>query len=113
MTGPIITWVSGKSCYPVHPRCMRYLATDFLERCLSTSESSVDTTPHPPSPTPLLMEWTKSKLTSDSWRDALVAALNVSISFRSGSVRWLDIPLVWSLQPQDSRFIVPSAIVSK
>jgi hypothetical protein len=78
MTRPIITWVSGKSCYPVPPLCIRHFVTDFLQQCLSTSERSVDTTL---SPTLLLREWAKSTLTGSSWRDALVAAINVSISF--------------------------------
>ena len=94
MTGPIITWVSGKSCYHIVALCIRSFATDFLQQCLSTPERSVDTTLHSPFPTPLLREWAKSKLTGGSWRDALVAALNVSISFRSGAPRCLDIPLV-------------------
>ena len=80
MAGPIVTWVSGKLCYPVPLTCIRYLAVDFLQRCLSTPESGVDTTLRSPSPTPLLREWARSKLTGSSWREALVAALNVSIS---------------------------------
>jgi hypothetical protein len=96
MTGPIITWVS-----------------DFLQRYLSTPADSVDATLHPPSPMPLLREWAKSKLTSGSWRDALVVTLNVSISFCFGAHHWFDTPLVWSLQPRDSRFIVLSVTISK
>jgi hypothetical protein len=85
-----MNWVSSKLRYPVPPPCVRHFAPDFLERCLSTPESSVDTTLHSPSSTPLLREWAKSKLTGGSWRNALVAALNVSISFCSGAPRWLD-----------------------
>jgi hypothetical protein len=66
-----------------------------------------------PSPTSLLRKWAKSQLTGGSWKNALVAALNVNISFCSGDLRWLDTPLVWSLQPQDSRFIALSATISK
>ena len=73
-------WVSGKLCYPVALLCIRYFGTDFLQRCLSTPETSVDTTLHSLSPTPLLREWAKLKLTSGSWREALAAAVNVSIS---------------------------------
>jgi hypothetical protein len=36
MTGPIITWVFGKSCYPVPLLYIRYFATDFSQRYLST-----------------------------------------------------------------------------
>ena len=78
MTGPIVTWVSGKSCYPVPPPYIQHFATDFLQRCLCTPESSIDATP---SPVPILREWAKSKLTGGPWRDALVAALNVSTPF--------------------------------
>ena len=91
---------------------MRHFATDFLQRCLSTPESSVETTVHSPFPALLLREWAKSKLTGGSWRDALVAALNVSISFLS-TLHGLDTLLVWSLQPRDSQFIGFSAIISK
>ena len=99
MTGPIIHWASGKLCYPVPPLSIRHFATEFLQRCLSAPESSIDTTRHSPSPTPLLREWAKVKLAGSSWRDALAATLNVNISFFSGSLRWLDAPFVWSLQP--------------
>ena len=34
MTGPILTWVSGKSCYPAPALCIQHFATDFLQRCL-------------------------------------------------------------------------------
>jgi hypothetical protein len=43
---------------------------------------------------PLLRKWAESQLTGGSWRDALVAALDVSISFCSGATRWLDTPWV-------------------
>jgi hypothetical protein len=112
MTGTIVPWFSGKSCYAVPPLYIRSCATDFLERCLSTPESGVDTTLHSPPPTPLLRKWAKSKLMGGSWRDALVAAVNVSTSFLS-TPRGLDTPLVCSLQPRDSRFIGLSATISK
>ncbi|KAF8142122.1 hypothetical protein EV363DRAFT_1150633 [Boletus edulis] len=63
MTEPIITWV-----------------LDFVQRCLSTSESSEDTTLHLVSPTPLLRKWAELKLTAGLWNDALIAAVNVSSS---------------------------------
>ena len=59
---------------------IQHFATDFLQRCLSTAESS-DTTLHSPSPTLLLREWAKLTLTGSSWRNALVGAVNVSIYF--------------------------------
>ena len=77
MTGPIVTWVSGKLCYRGPVTCIQYLAIEFLRQCLSTPETGVDTTLHSPSPTLLLREWAKSKLTGSSWREALVTALNV------------------------------------
>ena len=73
-------WVSGKLCYPVALLCIEYFGTDFLQRCLSTPETGVDTTLHSLSPTPLLREWAKLKLIGGSWREALAAAVNVSIS---------------------------------
>ena len=91
MTGPIVTWVSGKSCYPVPPLCIQHFATDFLNRYLSTSESTRDTALHSPSPTPILREWAKSTLTGGSWGDALVSALNVSTPFCSGAPRSLTL----------------------
>ena len=81
MTGPVVIWVSGKSCYPAPVLCIRHFATDFLERFLSTPESKVDATVHLKSLTPLLREWAKSKLRGGSWRDALVASWNVSMPF--------------------------------
>ena len=111
-TESIRNWVSGKLRYPVPPPCVRHFATDFLQRCLSTPERSDDTILHSPSPTPLLREWAKSKLAGGSWRDALVAAVNVSISFLS-TPRRLDTPLVRSLQPRDSRFTGLSATILK
>ncbi|KAF8553582.1 hypothetical protein OG21DRAFT_1604034 [Imleria badia] len=61
MTGPIINWVS-----------------DFLQRYLSTPESSVDTTLHSPSRVLLLREWAKLNLTGSSWKVALSAAPNLT-----------------------------------
>ena len=42
----------------------------------------------------LLRKWAASKLTDGSWRDALVTALDVSISFYSGAFTGLT--LHWS-----------------
>ena len=112
MTGPFVAWMSGKSCYPVPPLCIRHFTTDFLQRCLSNPESSLDITLHSPFPVPLLREWAKLKLTGGSWRDALGATFSVSSSFLS-TPRGLDTPLVKSLQPRDSQYIGFSAITSK
>ncbi|KAF8546584.1 hypothetical protein OG21DRAFT_1491063 [Imleria badia] len=61
-TEPVVTWVS-----------------DFSQRCLSTPDSTGDATFHSPSPTPLLREWAKLKLTGGSWNDALVGALSFTV----------------------------------
>ena len=105
ITEPIVIWVSGKLCHFAPPLCIRHVATDLLQRCLSAPESSVHRTPHSPTPTPLLREWAKSNLTGGSWTDALVAVLDVSVFSCSGAPRRFDTPLVRSLQPRDSRFI--------
>ena len=98
MTGSIVAWISGKSCYPIPLPCIRHFTTDFLQQCLSTPESSVDMTLHSQFPMPLLREWAKLELIDGLWRDALVAALNVSSSNLS-TLHGLDTPLFWSLQP--------------
>ena len=83
-TGPISIWISGELLSTVLP-CALYFATDFLRRCLSTPKGNGDRTgDQSPSPTPLLREWAKSELTASSWKDALIASLNVSFSFGSG-----------------------------
>ena len=86
---------------------LQYFATDFLQQCLSTPD--VNTTI---SPTPLLREWAKLKLAGGSWKDALVATVNVSV-FYPGTPRGLDTRLVWSLQYRDSLFIGFFATISK
>ena len=96
MTRPVDTWISGKSRYPVLPLCIRHFITDFLQRCLSAPANSLDTNIRSPPPTLLLREWAKIELTGGLWRDPLVAALSVSISFLS-TLRGPDTPLVWSL----------------
>ena len=83
--------------------CCSAMHSTFHHRFLATIG---ETTLHSPS-TPLLREWVKLKLTGGSWRDALVAARNVIISFLS-TLRGLYTPLASSLQPQDSRFITLS-----
>lgn len=109
----IFTWVSGKLCYTFPPPWIRPFATVFMPQCLSTPEDGDDTTIHSPSPTLLLREWVKLRLTGGSWKDALVDALNVSISFPAGALRGLDAPWVWSLQRRDSRFTGLSVTISK
>jgi len=90
MSGPITAWLSGEYVLPVLPQCIRSFTTDFAQQCLSTSESSDDTTLHLPSPTPLLRGWAQLKLASGSWQSALVATVNVSISSCSGTAHRLD-----------------------
>ena len=87
-----------------------------LDESIATREEAMQLTPcglDPLSPTPLFREWAKSKLTSGSWRDALVVTPNVSIPFCSGALRWFDTPMVWSLRPRDSRFTALSATILK
>ena len=77
---------------PLH--ASEIFTTDFMQRCLSTHDSSGDpswnaarhgnmpsrgTTLCPPFPPPLLTEWTRLKLTSGSWKDALATTVGVSI----------------------------------
>ncbi|KAF8548112.1 hypothetical protein OG21DRAFT_1607087 [Imleria badia] len=80
ITEPITAWIS-----------------DFIQRCLSTAESSGDATSEadqqeqamtshtsmsslgPSTPTLLLAEWTRIKLTTGSWRDILVSAVGFRV----------------------------------
>ena len=91
ITGPIFTWISGRQCCPVPPPCTQRFAKDFLRRCLSTSKNSDNTLL-----TPLLTQWAKLQLRRGSWRDALVTALNVSISHYSAP--FVGLTLCWKLR---------------
>ncbi|KAF8552626.1 WD40 repeat-like protein [Imleria badia] len=64
--------------------------SDFTHRCLSTSESNATRHGNPPVlqvpldsqiSTALLREWAKATMAGRSWKDALVTAAGVSISF--------------------------------
>ena len=69
----------------VLPQCIRSFTADFLQKCLSTPESSSDQVSLPratlrsQSPVPLLKEWAKLRLTEGPWKDALVTAAGVSL----------------------------------
>lgn len=62
---------------------------DFTQRCLSASEDKGgvawnatrdgDVAPLQTTPTPLVREWAKAKLTRGSWKDALLSAVHVSM----------------------------------
>ena len=85
MSGLITIWLSGEYVLPVPPLCIQSFTTDFTQQCLSTPESSGDTTLHSPLPMPLLRGWAKLKLASGSWKSALIATVNVSTSFFLGN----------------------------
>lgn len=120
VSGPIATWISGELRSTCSSAIHLTFHAAFVKQCLSTRENSGDAPSeghdhvlfHPTSPTPLLREWAKLELTGGSWKDALAAAVDVSIP-RSAILRGPDTPLVWSLWPQDLRFIVPSVNDSK
>ena len=98
---PITGWISGEFTFTCWFSCIRHFSADFTQQCLSTPEigddasklTSHDNVPmlhetlNSPTPTPLLREWAKATLARCSWKDALVAAPNVRISF------YPDIPL--------------------
>ncbi|KAH0831287.1 hypothetical protein J3R83DRAFT_13923 [Lanmaoa asiatica] len=102
-SGPITKWVSGE--FILHQfGCRAFkIAVDFTQRCLSTPESDGDlkaalrdetTVPHAililATPTPLLREWAKATLVSSEWKDALIAAVSVSVPACSGIPRGPD-----------------------
>ena len=88
MSRPMNEWVSGKLSF--HLFVCLYIqpfSSDFTHRYFSAPGSDGDTlTPHT-TLTPLLREWAKAKLTLDLWRDALLSAVSVSISFCSRTRR--------------------------
>ena len=85
MAEPIVTWLSGRLHCFVSPPCIRRLATDFLQRCLSARNGNNAILPTPP-----LREWVKLQLAGGSWDGALAAARHVSIPICSCAPRWLD-----------------------
>ena len=92
MSGPITQWVSGEFMLsPIWLHLIRKFSADFTRRCLSAPKTdglekvpTLHTTCDLPIPTPLLSEWAKAALASGSWKDALVAAVGVSVSIYSG-----------------------------
>jgi hypothetical protein len=96
MSGPMTEWVTGEfmSCLFACHTFNHF--SDFTHRRLSapgsdsgdapTSHAILNSLTH----TPLLREWAKAKLTCDFWKDALLSAVNVSISFYSRSRRGID-----------------------
>ena len=90
MHGDVVEWISGEPTFYLFATAHQPFVSDFTQRCLSTPEiddrNLLTTTlginvaaPRTDS-TPLLKEWAKATLASRSWRDALVTAVNVSIS---------------------------------
>ena len=75
MAEPVVAWLSGELYCLVSPPFIRHLATDFLQRCLSTENSDDTTLFMPP-----LRVWAKIQLRDSSWNDALTVARNVSTS---------------------------------
>ena len=79
-------------CFPYFAAAHQPFVSDFTQRYLSTPDSdghnllttTLGTNMETPrtDPTPLLKEWAKATLASRSWRDALVTAVNVSITYR-------------------------------
>ena len=89
--GDIVEWISGELTFCLFEAAHHTFLSDFTQRYLSTPESDDHNlltttlganaaTPRT-DPTPLLREWAKATLASRSWRDALVTAANVSISY--------------------------------
>ena len=85
-------WVSGESILSICVvPCVQCFSADFTQQCLSTFESDGDAVSTPTqdttgatvhaTPTPLLREWAKAKLAHDTWKDALLSAVGVSITF--------------------------------
>ena len=89
--GTVIEWISGELTFCLFAVAHQPFASDFTQRYLSTPESddhdlmtkTLGTNVAMPrtDPTPLLREWAKATLASRSWRDALVIAVNVSVSY--------------------------------
>jgi len=94
----VTNWVSGESSLP-GLLYIRRISTDFTQRCLSTPGSEGDavsrvagyvnaTTPRATRDstivTPLLRTWATTTLARVSWKDALITAVGVSITFCFG-----------------------------
>ena len=78
--------------------CIQNVSADFTHQHLSTPESDGNAVSTPTedgnvvtvhaAPTPRLMEWAKVKLAHYSWKDALLSADDVSITFCSHVYLW-------------------------
>ena len=105
MSEPITEWIFGESTFTCLFLCMKVFPSDFTRLCLSApgsdgggaSEAAQHDNalaPHAtlssPTPTPLLREWAKAALTRRSWRNALIAATSVSVSFYPGTPRGIE-----------------------
>ena len=88
MSEPMNEWVSGElSFYLFVCSYIQPFSSDFTHRYLSAPGSDGDALMTHATLTPLLREWAKAKLTLDLWRDALLSAVSVSISFCSRTRR--------------------------
>ena len=85
VNGPVTTWLAGEPWMRLFLAANPTLTVDFMQRCLSTPESSNIVSD--PSPTPLLRAWAKLRLTTGSWEDAMIAAANVSTLALASLVR--------------------------
>ena len=95
MSGPMTEWVSGEFMFYLFVSYIQPFWSDFTHRSLSAPETNSNApTPHTTlnasSLTPLLREWVKVKLTRDLWKDVLLSAVSVSISFCSRTRRGID-----------------------
>ena len=101
-SGTIFEWISGESAFYLFAAAHQPFISGFTQRYLSTPESDdhnfLTTTLATNTATPrtdltlLLREWAKATLASCSWRDALVSAIDVSISLRYHTLRRIDVP---------------------
>ena len=90
-SGTMIEWILGELTCCLFAAAHQPFVSDFTQRYLSTPESddhnllttTLATNAATPrtDPTLLLREWAKATLASRSWRDALVVAVDVSISY--------------------------------
>ena len=76
-SGTIIEWILGELTFCLFVAAHQPFVSDFTQRYLSTPQNNLLTA----DPTPFLREWAKVTLASGSWRDALVTAVDVSISY--------------------------------
>ena len=96
-TSELITkWVSGE-LIPYLSTCIQNLSADFTHQCLSVTKCDGDVVSTPTEEgnmvtvhvlPPLLREWAKAKLAHYSWKDALLSAADVSITFCSRIYPW-------------------------